>query len=445
MGRDAGDAVPPRRPKPTSRAAGDPDEPSERNPHTTWRPATSSANTDADAGLGAGKSAGKGAGKAADRPKSKAGRADREPTPASGGPTFIERIVFGSVSTAHLATFCRQFAAYMDAGVDLMRALTSLQSQFARTALGPVIARMQLAVRRGEALGDCMSREPQAFDPLFLSLMRVAEARGGVPETLRLMAKHYEARLRLYRQARSAMIYPVIVLLVASAVVALLTIFVLPIFISFLNDMVRGGAANLPLPTRFLMGFSHFMQSFGWWLVPVVLVGGFVFLVRFYKTAGGKRMLDEAALYVPVLGKLLRLIDTTRFARTLAALLEGGVDIGSSLDLTASVVRLAPYRRALEGVRTAVMDGSELSEALQVTGRFGPDVVAIVNSGEETGKLPESLEHLADDYEEQVTYMVKNLGHLVQPLLVLFMGGIVLFIILAVFLPYIMAITSITR
>jgi type IV pilus assembly protein PilC len=367
-----------------------------------------------------------------------------EPRVVTGGPTWAERILFGAVSTAHLATFCRQFAAYLDAGVDLIKSLAGLEQQFARSALGPVIGRLLLSVRRGDALAEAMAREPAAFDPLFLSLIRVAEARGGVPETLRGLAIHYEARLRLYRQARAAMVYPVIVVIVASGVIALLTLFVLPMIVSVLTD-VAGRNATLPLPTRFLIAFSKFMQWIGWWLVPLVLVVGFFALRKAYKTAAGKAAMDELALYTPVFGQLMRKIDITRFARTLSALLEGGVDIGSSIDLTAGVMHLAPFRRALQGARTAVMEGSELSDALRISGRFGPDVVAIVNSGEETGKLPESLERLADDYEEQVTYMIKNLGSLVQPLIMIFLGGVVLFIILAVLLPYISLITSLTR
>jgi len=417
MSRDTGDAGKPRRPKSASNPARPRDDGLAGEP-TTYRPTKTPGKK----------------------------RLADEPTPVQGGPTWTERILFGSVSTAHLATFCRQFSAYLDAGVDLIRSLTSLEKQFSRSALGPVIGRIQLAVRRGEALAEAMGREPKAFDPLMLSMMRVAEARGGVPETLRRMSDHYEARVRLLRQARSAMIYPAAVLLVAAVVVALLTVFILPIFVDFLKEMAgRGGAASLPWATQLLIGFSDFVRAFGWWLVPLLIVLGFFGLRRFYKTPAGKSALDELALYVPVLGQLVRKIDTTRFARTLAALLDGGVDIGSSLDLTADVVHLAPYRRALRGVREAVMEGTELSEALDATRRFGPDVIAIVNSGEETGKLPETLEHLADDYEEQVTYMVKNLGSLIQPLIVIGMGVLVLIIILAVILPYISMVTSLTR
>jgi type II secretory pathway component PulF len=360
-----------------------------------------------------------------------------------GGPGWWERIFFGRVSAGQLALFCRQFAAYLDAGVDLIKALSSLERQFGRTALGPVIGRMLLAVRRGDALGDAMAREPQAFDALFLSMIRVAEARGGVPETLRMLAHHYEARQNLIRQARSAMIYPIAVLLVAACVVALITVWLLPMFVSLLKDI--SGRAALPLPSRVLMAFSNFVQTLGWWLVPLLLIVGPVVIFRIYRTAAGKRVMDELALRVPVLGLLLRKLDTTRFARTLASLLGAGVDIGSSLDLTADVMQLDPMRRTLRQARRDVKEGSELSEALAGSRRFSSDVIAIIGSGEETGKLPESLEKLADDYEEQVAYMVRNMGQLIQPLLMVVLGGIVLFIILAVLLPYISIITSLSR
>jgi type II secretory pathway component PulF len=214
-------------------------------------------------------------------------------------------------------------------------------------------------------------------------------------------------------------------------------------FIDLLKDI--SGRAALPLPSRVLMAFSNFIQTLGWWLVPVVLVLTPIIIYRIYRTHLGKRVMDELALWVPVLGLLLRKLETTRFARTLAALLGAGVDIGSSLDLTADVMQLDPMRRTLRRARQEVMDGTELSEALAGSRRFGSDVIAIIESGEETGKVPESLEKLADDYEEQVAYMVRNMGQLIQPLLMIVLGGIVLFIILAVLLPYISIITSLSR
>jgi type II secretory pathway component PulF len=356
------------------------------------------------------------------------------------GPTWWERILFGRVSTGQLAQFCRQFGSYLHAGVDLNRTLASLERQFGGTALGPILGRVHGRVRGGTTLEEALAKEPQAFDSLFLSLIKVAEARGGVPETLRMLGEHYEARQRLIRTARSAMIYPVVVLVIATGVTALVTIFLLPRFAALLKDI----AGNMPLPlaSRILMGISQFVQIIGWWLIPLVLISTPVLLVYFYKTPAGKRIMDQIALRIPVFGKLCRMLDTARFARTLSVLLDAGVDVGSSIDLTADVMRMSPMRRAVRRSRQSVMAGSELSTSLDRTRQFTPDIIAVIGSGEETGKLPESLIHLADDYDEQVAMMVANLGHLVQPLMMILLGLIVLFIILAVILPIIQLISN---
>ncbi len=361
-------------------------------------------------------------------------------TPA-GGPTWWERILFGRVSTGQLAQFCRQFGSYLSAGVDLIKALSSLERQFSGTALAPILARLQVAVRRGSTLQDAMAREPQAFGPMFLNMIKVAEVRGGVPETLRMLAHHFEARQRLIRQARSAMIYPVIVLTMASAVVALITIFIIPVFAKLLSDIA--GNRPLPLPSQVLIAISKFVGWIGWWLIPLVLIGTPMLLIYLYrKTSAGKQIMDRIALMTPVLGLICRKLDTTRFARTLSVLLEAGVDIGSSIDLTADVLAMSPIRQAVRSSREKIMAGKELSATLDRTRQFSPDVIAVISSGEETGKLPETLAHLADDYDEQVSTLVASLGQLIQPLLMIALGGIVLFIILAVILPLIQLITS---
>ncbi len=418
MSRDAEDSLPPRRARP--RAA----TPNEPRPHGRGTDDRSARHRRV------------GRGRSRSRPAVRA-RAKEE----TGKPGFFERVLFGSVRAGHLAAFCRQAAHYLDAGVDLIKALGSLQKQFARTALGPVLNRLQDAVRRGETLSEAMAREPQAFDTFFLSLMRVAEARGGVPEMLKRLAEHYEARQRLIHQARSALIYPVTVLLVAAVVIWLLTTFVLPGFISILKDMTRG-KADLPLPTRLLMAFSAFMGWVGWWAVPLGVIVGVFLLVRFYKTPAGKAAIDRLLFRFPVFGSLLQKIDTARFASTLAALLDGGVDYGAALNLTADVMRLTPLRNAVRDARTRVLQGSALSAALDASRRFLPEVISVVESGEESGKLPESLERLAASFEEQVEYTVKNLGSLLQPLLVAVLGGFVFFIALAFILAYISVLTN---
>lgn len=361
-----------------------------------------------------------------------------EPPPADGGPSWVERFFLGSVSTKHRAQFCRQLAQYTDAGIPLLKSLANLQKQFERTALGPVLGRLLQGVRQGDSLHEAMGREPKVFDKLFLGTIRVAEARGGVPEALRRLADHYEARQSLIRQARSAMIYPIIVLTIAGGVIALITIFVLPAMMAGL-EMKQ---ASLPGPTRALMGFSTFMQANGWWALPAFLVGSIVGLRQAYRTPAGKAALDEALLWVPVFGPLVQKIDTSQIARSLSVLLDAGVDAPSALNMTADVVHLAPFRKATLAMEQAIRDGSDLLDAMTDTRRFSADVIARVEAGEETGKLPESLDKLADDYDEQIALTVKNLGVLVQPLLMMILGGIVFFIALAFIMAYISALQS---
>ena len=211
---------------------------------------------------------------------------DQKPLIAAAGPALWERILFGRVSTGQLAQFSRQFAQYLNAGVDIIKSLDSLERQFGRTALGPVIGRMQLAIKRGATLEDAMSAETATFGPMYLSMIRVAEARGGVPETLKRLSQSLEARQRLIRQARSALIYPSIVLFVAAAVAMLISIFVLPHFADILKDF--GRKLTLPMASRALMSFSDFVRAVGWWLMPVALISLPFVLIRFYKTPPGK-------------------------------------------------------------------------------------------------------------------------------------------------------------
>jgi type II secretory pathway component PulF len=332
--------------------------------------------------------------------------------------------------------FCRQFANYLDAGVNLTRSMESLRRQYDRTALGPVIGRLQLAVRRGEALTDAMGREPAVFDHFFLCMMRVAEVRGAVPEMLRMLSIQLDARQRLVRQAKSALVYPAFVVFLSIAVAALLTILILPTLVAVMEDLVRRKHIELPWPTQLLMQLSDFIVRLGWWAIPACLFGSAFALVAAYKTRPGKAVIDEVLLRLPIVGFLVRWIDTTRFARTLASLLEAGVDIGSSLNLTADTLLLTPLRRAVLRAREGIMEGETLSTSVGVSNRFPADLIAIMNSAEETGRLPEMLMMIADEYQEKVDYTVKNLGGFLQPVVILIVGSMVGFIAVSFLMGY---------
>ncbi len=432
MSRDPGvpGANPPRRNRP-------PADPSRPKPPplppegSTFRPSPAGVPTPGAGKLRKGKSS---------RPGGVSDPLDAKPLTPVDGPKLFERILFGRVSTGQLAQFSRQFASYLNAGVDLLRSLASLERQFSGTALGPVLRRMGDAIRRGETLEEAMVRETSTFSPMYLSMIRVAGARGGVPETLKMLAKNLESRQRLIRQARSAMIYPTIVLMMAGLVGIGISIFILPLFAQTLKDL--SGKMTLPLASRALMSFSDFVRFAGWWLMPLLLFSTPFLLIRAYRTSAGKALMDRLVLMMPVFGLLCRKLDTSRFARTMSVLLDAGLDFPSTIELTANVVVMTPIKNAVRSAKDRVMAGRELSVTLDRTGQFSPDVIAVIATGEETGKLPETLEHLADEYDEQIAAMVKNLGHLLQPLVTFVLGAIVLFVILAVLMPIIQLISS---
>jgi type II secretory pathway component PulF len=356
--------------------------------------------------------------------------------PATIGKASWYRRAFGRVATKHLVNFCRQFTTYLDAGINLYPALESLRRQYERTALGPVIGRLQLAVRRGQSLTDAMSAEPGAFDDYFLSMMRVGEVQGSVPETLRLLAGEYESRQRMVRQTKSALIYPAFVIFVSVVVSALLTILVLPPLVAIMREVIREKRIDLPGPTQLLIQISDFIVAGGWWGIPLTLFGAVALVAGLYRLERGKAVLDRVLLRLPVVGQLLWKIDTTRFCRTLSTLLDAGVDIRSSLELTSDTLLLVPMRRAVLHARDSIVQGESLSASIEVTNRFSPEISALIRSGEETGRLPEMMRMVADQYEEQVEFMVKNLGTLLQPIVTIVVGGVVFFVAVAFFMGY---------
>jgi type IV pilus assembly protein PilC len=264
----------------------------------------------------------------------------------------------------------------------------------------------------------------------------VGEVQGSVPETLRLLAGEYESRQRLVRQTKSALIYPAFVIFVSVTVSALLTILVLPPLVAIMRDVIREKRLELPGPTQLLIRISDFIVAGGWWGIPVTLFGIVAFFVFAYRFERGKAVLDRVLLQLPVIGRLLWKIDTTRFCRTLSTLLDAGVDIGSSLELTSDTLFLAPMRRAVLDARGTITQGESLSASVELTNRFPPEVPALIKSGEETGRLPEMMRMVADQYEEQVEFIVQNLGTLLQPIITIIVGGVVFFVAVAFFMGY---------
>lgn len=358
-----------------------------------------------------------------------------------GKANWSELVLFGKPNPGLMASFCRQFSVYLESGVTLVRTLTSLRRQFSGTALGPAIGRIADSARRGDTLTDAFSRDGETFDHMFRTMMRVGETRGAVPETLQMLSEHYTSRQRLQRQVRSSLIYPAFVVLGVIGVGIFLTMYVLPYLIDILEDMIKHGPKRyrnmkLPWPTRALMSMSHFARTIGWWLVPTVAAGLVIGTILFYKLPAGKAVLDAIVLRLPIIGRLLRKSDMSRFSRTLSVLLSAGIDINSSLELTSDVMTLVPLKRSVRRANESVRDGGTLGAGLRASHHFPMELLTVVESGEETGRLPEILLPLADDYDDQVEHMVRDLGSLIQPLIVVVLGGLVAFVVIGFVMGY---------
>ncbi len=211
----------------------------------------------------------------------------------------FDKLLFGKVNAGQLSVFARQLAAYQEAGVDLAKSLKGLANQFGATVLGGSIRKVEQAIRQGDSLADAFERQDRVFDRFFLKMMRVAEARGSLPEILRELSVYYEAKQRLLRQAKSALIYPVCVLVIAAGVSALIVFGILPIFIPVIEDIGRG--KPLPLPTRLLMSLGYFARDMGWWVVPTAIVGLIIGLPMLYRSEKGRMLIDELVMRVPIL------------------------------------------------------------------------------------------------------------------------------------------------
>jgi type II secretory pathway component PulF len=350
----------------------------------------------------------------------------------AGGPTLIERILYGKVGTKQLAIFYRQMSQYLLAGLDLPQALKGAQKQFRHKALGPVVARMLDGVMSGRSMAEVFEREPQAFDRLAVNMISAADSRGAVPEILVELAEIQEFRARTVKNIASASIYPLMVLSVATLCLLIIAVFVGPLFNGVMNDLIPPNKRDsLILPTRLLFAINQALMVLGPLMPIFMLFGTIVGIWLAYKTEAGRAILDELYWYVPIFGKIQKFIDLSRMGRMLGALLESGVATPKALALTAGVVRLRPFERALLKAEQATKEGDEIGPVFAASGRFPYEVIGLIETGETTGKLPYSLQKIGTDYEERATMMIKNLSTLIQPIITIILGLIVGFIAIA--------------
>ena len=343
------------------------------------------------------------------------------------------------VDAKSLAVFTRQFSVMIDAGLPLVQCLEILGGQEEDKNFAETILATRSDVESGASLADAMKKHPKAFDPLFTNMIAAGEAGGILDTILKRLATYIEKAVKLKAQVKSAMIYPIAVIVIAVLVVGVILWKVIPTFAA----LFAGLGAQLPLPTRIVIALSDFLVNF----MPFIIVGigavGYGFK-SYYGTVGGKYQIDGITLKLPVLGMLMRKIAVARFCRTLSTLLSSGVPILDGLEITARTAGNAVVEEAILKTRKSIERGETISAPLRETGVFPPMVTQMIAVGETTGALDTMLAKIADFYEEEVDTAVAGLLTLLEPIMIAFLGGIVGGIVIAMYMPIFDLISKLT-
>jgi type IV pilus assembly protein PilC len=342
---------------------------------------------------------------------------------------ILPRIPLG-IAKKRIAIFTRQFSVMLDAGLPLVQCLEILGDQEENKNFQAIINQVRADVEAGSSLADSMRKHPKAFDNLYTNMVAAGEAGGILDIILQRLSTYIEKVVKLNSQVKSAMIYPVAVIIIAAVVVFIILWKVIPVF----AQLFAGFGGEMPPLTRFVIGASNFVGRYAVWLIGLLIVG-IIALRRWHKTPHGARAVDGALLKIPVLGMLLRKIAVARFCRTLATLTSSGVPILDGLEITAKTAGNSIVEDAVMAVRKSVEEGKSLSEPLAHTKVFPSMVVQMINVGEQTGALDQMLSKIADFYEEEVDTAVAGLMKLIEPIMIAFLGVIIGTIVTAMYLP----------
>ncbi len=329
-----------------------------------------------------------------------------------------------------IAIFTRQFSVMLDAGLPLVQCLEILAEQQENKKFRDIISAVQADVESGASLADAMRKHPAAFDNLFVSMVAAGEAGGILDIILQRLSTYLEKLYKLRSQIRSALIYPVTVIVIAVIVVWVILWKVIPVF----TQLFAGLGGELPWLTRMVVKASNIVASYSWLIAILLFVIGLA--VRgYYKTERGRRVIDGLLLRTPIIGPLIRKIAVARFCRTLGTLTSSGVPILDGLEITAKTSGNAIVEDAIMAVRKSVEEGKTLSGPLRETKVFPTMVVQMVNVGEQTGALDQMLSKIADFYEDEVDTAVQGMIKLLEPIMIVFLGGVIGVIVTAMYLP----------
>ncbi|MGD0821297.1 MAG: type II secretion system F family protein [Desulfomonilia bacterium] len=334
------------------------------------------------------------------------------------------------IKTKEIVIFTRQFSTMINAGLPLVQCLDILSSQQPNPSFKKVLTQIKQDVEGGSTFADSLSKHPKVFDSLYVNLVAAGEIGGVLDTVLNRLAVYMEKNEQLKNKIKSAMTYPIIVLCVAFGVVAILMIFVIPTF----SDMFKQFGSALPAPTQMVVNLSYFFRKF-WWAMAgfiVLLIFGFKWIRTQEK---GRFYTDKLALRLPIFGDLIRKVAVAKFTRTLGTMISSGVPIMDGLDITSKTAGNVIVENAIRAVRTAISEGRSMSEPLEQTGIFPGMVVQMIAVGEATGAMDQMLSKIADFYDEEVDTAVEALTSALEPMLMVFLGGVIGFVVVAMYLP----------
>ncbi|HLX60822.1 MAG TPA: type II secretion system F family protein [Planctomycetota bacterium] len=340
----------------------------------------------------------------------------------------------GRVRQKDLTAFTRQFATLLDAGLPIVRSLDILHAPLRAGALKRCVDDVKSDVEGGSALSEALARHPMVFDKLFVNMIRAGESGGVLDEILERLAEYREKAQRLQQKIIGALLYPAAVVLIASCILSFIMIFIIPKFKEMFDEM--GLKDKMPASTRLLMAMATAMSQYWYILIftPVLMVLLFKLIVR---TPRGRLIADAVKLRIPIFGLIAAKSSISRFCRTLGTLVTSGVPILDALSIIKNATGNQVVANAIETVHTSIKEGDTIADPLKHSGVFDDLVVNMIQVGEETGELDKMLLKVADTYDNDVDTLVGSLMSLLEPLLILAMGFAVGFIVIALFMPLI--------
>src|SRR5688572_237752 len=362
-----------------------------------------------------------------------------QPTQKKAAAGAVGKLKARGVPAKNIAVFTRQFSVMIDAGLPLVQCLDILGNQEEHKYFAQVILQTRTDVEGGMSLADAMKRHPKVFDALFCNMIAAGEAGGILDTILKRLAVYIEKAVKLQAQVKSAMIYPVAVIVIAALVIGVILWKVIPTFAA----LFAGLGAELPLPTRIVIALSNNLVRFFPFLFIIGVAGSWGFKT-YYATEKGRRVIDAISLKLPILGPILRKIAVARFCRTLSTLMASGVPILDGLDITAKTSGNAIIEDAIQTTRKSIERGETIAAPLKETKVFPGMVCQMISVGEATGALDTMLSKIADFYEEEVDVAVDGLLTLMEPLMIAFLGGAVGGIVIAMYMPIFDLISKLT-